>query len=110
MAIKAVQLMSQNQRIQTVAVGIGIQLPRQTHGTQNIRRERLRNPAKFVFNEAVISARVVGNKYRAFPHSAHVTAQIKKARRVAHHCVRDAGQRLNFSRNRDAGIDQRLPA
>jgi hypothetical protein len=64
---------------------------------------------EFVFQKTVIETRIVRDENPAGQARMNIVGQLGKGRRVFHHGIRDAGQRLDEFGNVRLRIDQAAP-
>ena len=107
---KGGEAMALHDGVQTVALVLRIQLARQTHGAQGLDAQGHVHAGKFVEQETVVKAHVVGYQHGAFQQTQQVVGHLVKAGRLLHHGVADAGQVLNEGRYGRARVDQTAPA
>ena len=107
MAIGRLQVMPADQRVEPMRVVVGKKGPRQPDCAQDVGTEPVAAAAKLGFDEAVVEARVVGDKNPTCEQFGDGRQELGKARCAAHHVVSDAGERLDLGRNRNARVDER---
>ena len=78
------------------------QPPRQPDRAQHARGERALLPRERVLEKAVVEAGVVRHEQRVGGPRRDLVGDARERRRVADHRVGDAGQRLDFGRDRHA--------
>jgi hypothetical protein len=95
--------------VETAGADSPDQPPRQPHRAQPrpVQREVARSP-QLRGDESPVEARVVGDEDPPRERRQHLIRDCREARGVAHHVVRDAGDRADQRRNRSAGIHQRI--
>ena len=109
MATGAVERMPRNQRIEAVAVGLRKQSPRKAHRAQHARGECAAQTRVRMLQEPVVEARVVRDEHAVREALGEFCGDRRERRRATHHCIGDAGERLDGWRDGDLGIDQRAP-
>ena len=107
---RAGEVVAGDQRVQPVAVVLGVERAGQLDGAQHRGVEALADARELVLDEAVVEARVVGHEHAVGEQRPHAVGEIGKGRGVGHHGVGDAGEALDGRRNRHARVDQARPA
>ena len=106
---RVLQPVTRDERVQPVADGLRIELARQAHGAQHVRRELHLQAAELVLDEAVIEARVVRDEDVALEALEHLAAQFGEGWRAAHHLVGDAGEDADVLGDAAFRVHQRGP-
>ena len=86
-----------------------IQLAREFHRAQHACVEGHAAAAEFVFQKAIIKARVVRDEEFAFQPLQQIAVDIRERRRACHHRVVNARQRLDCRRYAHVRVYQRRP-
>src|SRR5688572_4156270 len=87
----------------------GIEPARKPHGAKRPGEVFQAGAVEFVPQEAVVEARVVRDEHAPGEAFVQFGGDVGEARRAFHHLLGDAGERLDRSRDRTPGIDQRGP-
>ena len=99
-----------NQAVEAVLGMLRIEPARQLDGAERIGSEGQTQPAKLVFQKAVVKAGVVRDQQFAVQARQQCRCQFGKRWSLCHHGIADAGHFFNERRNRLTGVNELRPA